>query len=59
MVTNRHKLTIETQLDMQGRIVIPASVRKALSLHPGDKLIVRPEGETVVLERRETILAAP
>lgn len=45
----------EIQLGAQGRIVVPAALRKALKLAPGDRLIVRQEGETLVLERRGAI----
>jgi len=36
-------------------VVIPAALRKALKLKPGDRLIARKVGESLVLERRETI----
>lgn len=45
----------EVQIGAQGRVVIPAALRKALDLKPGDRLIARQEGESLVLERRETI----
>ncbi len=45
----------EVQVDTQGRVVIPAALRKALKLKPGDRLIARKVGESLVLERRETI----
>ena len=45
----------EVQLGAQGRLVIPASLRKSLNLEQGDRLIVRQEGESLVLERREAI----
>jgi AbrB family looped-hinge helix DNA binding protein len=41
----------EVQLGPQGRLVIPAALRKALHLEPGDRLIARLEGEALVLER--------
>jgi AbrB family looped-hinge helix DNA binding protein len=41
----------------QGRVVIPASLRKALDLEPGDELIARIEDGRLVLERREQIIA--
>jgi len=43
----------EVQLGAQGRLVIPAALRKSLNLEQGDRLIVRQEGESLVLERRE------
>lgn len=44
------------QIGPQGRIVIPARLRKALGLKPGDKVLARVEGESLVLERRRQIL---
>lgn len=49
------RVTNEVQLGAQGRLVIPASLRKSLNLEQGDRLIVRQEGESLVLERREAI----
>jgi len=45
----------EVQVGAQGRIVIPAGLRKALKLKPGDRLVARTDGESLVLERRETV----
>lgn len=45
----------EIQLGAQGRIVIPAELRKALHLQPGDRLIARQVDDSIVLERREVI----
>lgn len=45
----------ETQMGAQGRLVIPAELRRALNLKPGDRLIARQEGDSLVLERREAI----
>jgi AbrB family looped-hinge helix DNA binding protein len=45
----------EVQLGAQGRVVIPASLRKALNLKPGDRLIARQEGNSIVLERPRDI----
>lgn len=45
----------EIQVGAQGRLVIPAHLRKALNLKPGDRLIARKVGDSLVLERRETI----
>jgi AbrB family looped-hinge helix DNA binding protein len=45
----------EVQLGAQGRIVIPAALRKALNLKPGDRLVARRVGDSLVLERRQAI----
>ena len=45
----------EVQVGAQGRLVIPAALRKALHLEPGDRLVARQVGEALVLERREAI----
>lgn len=36
----------------QGRIVIPAALRKSLGVVPGDELVARMEGQRLVLESR-------
>jgi len=38
-------------LGQQGRLVIPAEVRSALGLSPGDQLYLRLVGHSLVLER--------
>ena len=38
-------------LGKQGRLVIPAEVRSALGLSPGDQLHLRLVGQSLVLER--------
>ncbi len=45
----------EVQVGAQGRVVIPAALRKALKIKPGDRLVARKVGESLVLERRETV----
>ena len=45
------------RLGKQGRLVIPAVLRRALGLRPGDRLIARQEGDRIVLEKREGILS--
>lgn len=47
----------EVRLGPQGRVVIPAAMRRRLGLEPGATLIVRVEEGRLVLEKRETILA--
>lgn len=45
----------EARLGPQGRLVIPANLRKALHLKAGDCLLVRREGESIVLERADAV----
>lgn len=45
----------EVQVGAQGRVVIPSALRKAMKLEPGDRLVVRKVGESLVLERREVV----
>lgn len=45
----------EVQVGAQGRLVIPASLRKSLNLKVGDRLVARRIGDSLVLERREAI----
>ena len=41
-------------LGQQGRVVIPAEVRAALGLAPGDRLHLHVAGSRLVLERQKT-----
>lgn len=41
----------------QGRLVIPADVRAALGLTPGDRLHLHLSGQRLVLERQQDALA--
>lgn len=45
----------EVQVGPQGRLVIPAPLRKALNIGVGDRLVARKVGDSLVLERREAI----
>ncbi len=36
-------------------MVIPAALRHALRLKPGDRLVIRQVGDSLVLERRERV----
>lgn len=40
----------EIQMGAQGRIVVPATLRRELGLKPGDRLIARREGDCLILE---------
>ncbi len=44
-------------LGQQGRLVIPAEVRSALGLSPGDRLHLRLVGHSLVLERPQDAAA--
>ncbi len=53
-----HPKSIEVTLGPQGRLVLPAPLRKALALVPGDGLVARVEGtERIVIEKRSAGLA--
>ena len=45
----------EVQVGAQGRVVIPVALRRALKIKPGDRLVARKMGDSLVLERRETV----
>ena len=44
-------------LGKQGRLVIPASIRTALGLAPGDRLHLHVTGRRLVLERQQDAVA--
>ncbi len=44
-------------LGQQGRLVIPAEVRSALGLAPGDRLHLHLSGQRLVLERQQDAVA--
>jgi len=44
-------------LGQQGRLVIPASMRAALGLAPGDRLHLRLAGHRLVLQRQQDAVA--
>ncbi len=52
MTTSAHD---EVQLGAQGRLVIPAKLRKALGFKPGDRLIARLEDDRLVLEKASSV----
>ena len=41
----------------KGRLVIPAGIRKRLGLKTGDELLLQVQGESLLFEKRETVLA--
>jgi AbrB family looped-hinge helix DNA binding protein len=48
---------VEVHVGHQGRLVIPASLRKSLGIGEGDTLIARSDQGRLVLEKPEAILA--
>ena len=52
-------LQARAQLNANGRVVIPAAVRKVLDLRPGDDLIIRvADGELRMSTRRQALARA-
>jgi bifunctional DNA-binding transcriptional regulator/antitoxin component of YhaV-PrlF toxin-antitoxin module len=45
----------EVRMGCQGRLVIPASLRRSMKLNEGDRLIARQVEGCLVLEKQETI----
>jgi len=43
------------RLDRQGRLIVPASLRHALGIGPGDRLVLWREGDRLVIERFEAV----
>jgi AbrB family looped-hinge helix DNA binding protein len=52
---NELSKSVEVHLGNQGRLVIPAALRRALGFEAGDALIARQEDGRLVLEKPETI----
>ena len=52
------ELLKEATLSAKGQIVIPAEMRAALHLAPGDKLILIQQGKSITLERFDDVLDA-
>ncbi len=46
---------VAVNIGKQGRLVIPAALRRSLDLHEGDKLIAREENGRLILEKREIV----
>ena len=52
-------LQAKVKINANGRVVIPAAVRKALDLRPGDELLMRVEdGELRLSTRRQALARA-
>ena len=47
--------SVEVSLGRQGRLVIPAPLRRSLGLEEGDRLVARHEADRLVLEKPEQI----
>jgi AbrB family looped-hinge helix DNA binding protein len=51
------KQALEVVVGRQGRLVVPAPLRRQLGIETGDVLVARAEDDCLVLERRDAILA--
>ena len=49
------KLHADVQLGAQGRVVVPAPIRKALGFQSGDTLVARVEDGRLVIEKPESV----
>lgn len=47
----------EVRVGPQGRIVIPAALRRLLGIEPGQTMVARVEGQQLILEPRTAALA--
>ena len=45
----------DVRLGAQGRLVVPAPIRKALGFHPGETLVARIEDGHLVIEKPEAV----
>ncbi len=50
-------LPIEVVVGPQGRLVVPAQLRRDLGISPGDVLVASAHGEQLILEPRRAVLA--
>lgn len=51
----RYSAATMVKVGPQGRLVIPAALRKALKVEPGAELVARIEGEQLIMELREAV----
>ncbi|MCY4213897.1 MAG: AbrB/MazE/SpoVT family DNA-binding domain-containing protein [Gammaproteobacteria bacterium] len=49
------ELHADVRLGPQGRLLVPAAVRRALGFQPGDALIARVEAERLVVEKAAAV----
>ena len=47
--------SVEVSLGRQGRLVIPATLRRSLGLEEGDRLVARQDANRLVIEKPEQI----
>lgn len=47
---------VEIRVGEQGRVVIPADIRRVMNLEAGSTLIARVEADHLILEKRELVL---
>lgn len=52
----RSSPVVTLRVGPQGRVVIPAEMRRELRIEPGETLVAHIESDRLVLERREQIL---
>ena len=52
------QVVFSTQVDDQGRILIPSSLRKTLAIRPGAEVLLSVRGTTLSVETRERKLKA-
>jgi AbrB family looped-hinge helix DNA binding protein len=52
----RSQKAVPLRISSQGRVVIPAEMRREMELEPGETVMARVEERRLVLERREDIL---
>ncbi|NJL42290.1 MAG: AbrB/MazE/SpoVT family DNA-binding domain-containing protein [Pleurocapsa sp. CRU_1_2] len=52
---NKLSKSVEVHLGRQGRLVIPAALRKLLGLEEGDTLVAREEAGRLVLEKQAMV----
>ena len=43
------------RLGRQGRLVVPAAIRKALGFRPGENLLARVENDRLIVEKAEAV----
>ena len=49
------KLHADVQFGAQGRVVVPAPIRKVLGFQPGETLVARVEDDHLVIEKPESV----